>query len=145
MQNGQSVFLASLPSLALCFQPHSRPFVDCSRVLEYAKIRTVLQSIFSPIRSSLSLEIRSPPPPLGRILVPSTDCGQGLKRSFQTIPNMNTTRSRTPENKAKTGVTLTWKFPWKFCSTTHLPFLSFNPKVLTAFPTKIKPTKIPAI
>ena len=27
MQNGQSVFLASLPSLALCFQPHSRPFV----------------------------------------------------------------------------------------------------------------------
>ena len=32
-------------SLALCFQPRSRPFVlfDCSRVLEYAKIRTVLQ------------------------------------------------------------------------------------------------------
>ena len=44
IQNGQSVFLASLPSLALCFQPHSRPFVWLLRVLEYAKIRTVLQS-----------------------------------------------------------------------------------------------------
>ena len=32
-------------SLALCFQPRSRPFVlfDYLRVLEYAKIRTVLQ------------------------------------------------------------------------------------------------------
>ena len=38
------VFLASLPSLALCFQPRSRPFVWLPRVLEYAKIRTVLQS-----------------------------------------------------------------------------------------------------
>ena len=27
MQNGHSVFLASLPSLALCLQPRSRPFV----------------------------------------------------------------------------------------------------------------------
>ena len=34
----------SLPSLALCFRPRSRPFFDCSHVLEYAKIRTVLQS-----------------------------------------------------------------------------------------------------
>ena len=34
------VFLASLPSLALCFQPH---LFNCSRV--HAKIRTVLQSI----------------------------------------------------------------------------------------------------
>ena len=30
--------------------------------------------IFSPIQSSLSLEIRRSPTPLGRILVPSTDC-----------------------------------------------------------------------
>ena len=37
--------LASLPSLALCFQPRSRLFVG----LEYTKIRTVLQStIFLP-------------------------------------------------------------------------------------------------
>ena len=35
---------ASLPSLALCFQPCSRP----SRGLEYAKIRTVLQSKYYP-------------------------------------------------------------------------------------------------
>ena len=32
MQKGQSVFLASLPSLALCFQPHSRPFCLTARV-----------------------------------------------------------------------------------------------------------------
>ena len=38
------VFLASLPSLVLCFQPRFLLF-DCSSVLEYAKIRTVLQSI----------------------------------------------------------------------------------------------------
>ena len=37
-------FLASLPSLTLCFQPRSTPLFDCSRILEYAKIRTVLQS-----------------------------------------------------------------------------------------------------
>ena len=36
---------ASLPSLTLCFQPRSRPFVWLPRVLEYTKIRTVLQSI----------------------------------------------------------------------------------------------------
>ena len=34
-----------LPTLALRFQPRFRPLVsDCSRVFEYAKIRTVLQS-----------------------------------------------------------------------------------------------------
>ena len=43
--------------------------------------------IFGPIRSSLSLEIRSSP--LGKILVPSTDCdviscnGKVVKRSFK--------------------------------------------------------------
>ena len=36
---------ASLPSLAICFQPRSRPFVWLPRLLEYAKIGTVLQSI----------------------------------------------------------------------------------------------------
>ena len=57
-------------------------------------------------------------------------------------------QKRTPEKKAKNNVTLTWKLPWKCCSTTHLPFLSSNPKILKAFlktfPTKMKPTKCPA-
>ena len=35
---------ASLPSLALCFQPRPDLLFDCSRVLEYAKIWTVLPS-----------------------------------------------------------------------------------------------------
>ena len=51
--------------------------------------------------------------------------------------------SRTSE---KNHVTLTWNFPWKSCSTTHLPFLLFNPKILKAFlktfPNKMKPTII---
>ena len=68
---------------------------------------------------------------------------------FQTIPEWAVTiQSRTLEKKAKNHVTLTWKFPWKSCSTTHLPFLSSNPKILKAFlktfPTKMKPTKCPA-
>ena len=37
----------------------------------------------------------------------------------------------------------------KSCSSTHLPFLSFNPKILKAFlktfPTKMKPTKCPGV
>ena len=57
-------------------------------------------------------------------------------------------QSKTPKKKAKNHVTLTWKFPWKSCSITHLPFLSPNPKILKAFlktlPTKMKPTKCPA-
>ena len=44
MQNGQSIFLASLPSLALYFNLVPDLLFDCSCVLEYAKIRTVLQS-----------------------------------------------------------------------------------------------------
>ena len=61
---------------------------------------------------------------------------------------MSTNQSRTPEEKAKNHVTLSRKLPWKSCSTTHLPFLSPNPKILKAFlktfPIKIKPTKCPA-
>ena len=45
--------------------------------------------------------------------------------------------------RQKNNVTLTWKFLWKSCSTTHLPFLSSNPKILKAFP-KMKPTKCQA-
>ena len=36
--------VASLPSLAFCFSLVPDLLFDCSRVLEYAKIRTVLQS-----------------------------------------------------------------------------------------------------
>ena len=35
--------------------------------------------------------------------------------------------------KGKNHVTLTWKFPWKSCSTSCLPYLSPNPKILKAF------------
>ena len=43
---------------------------------------------------------------------------------------------------------MTQKFPWKSSSTTHLPFLLPNPKILKVlpktFPYKMKPTKCPA-
>ena len=47
-------------------------------------------------------------------------------------------KSRTLEKKPKNNVTLTWKFPWKSCSTSHLLFLSSNPKILNwkLFPPK---------
>ena len=43
------------------------------------------------------------------------------------------------EKKAENHVTLTWKLPWKSCSTTHLLFLSFNPNILKAFPKLFPP------
>ena len=61
----------------------------------------------APFDHPCHLKSEVPPPPLGRILVSSTDCdvisfnGQGLKRSFQTIPNMSKTRSRTRRIKQK--------------------------------------------
>ena len=54
-------------------------------------------------------------------------------RDLSKHTRMSTIQSRTQEKKAKHHVTLTWKFPWKSCSTTHLPFLSSNPKILKAF------------
>ena len=61
---------------------------------------------------------------------------------------MSTIQSRTPEKKAKNHVRLIRKLPRKSCSTTPLPFLSPNPKILKAFlktfPTKMKPTRSPA-
>ena len=69
-------------------------------------------------------------------------------RDLLSHTRMSTIQSRTPEKKAKNHVTLTWKFPWKSCSTTHLPFLSPDPKILKGFLktflTKMKPTKCPA-
>ena len=62
---------------------------------------------------------------------------------------MSTIQSRTPEKgKEKKHVTLSWKFPWKYFSTTHLPFPSSNSIILKAFlkifSIKMKPTKCPA-
>ena len=70
-------------------------------------------------------------------------------RHLSNHTRMSTIQSRTQEKKAKNHVILTWKFPWKSCSTaTHLPSLSDNSNILKAFlktfPTKIKPTKCPA-
>ena len=69
-------------------------------------------------------------------------------RNLSNHTRMSSIRLRAMEIKAKNHVTLTWKFPWKSCSTTRLPFLSSNSKILKAFLkkflTKMKPTKCPA-
>ena len=70
------------------------------------------------------------------------------RKDLSNHTKMSTIQSRRPEKKAKNHITLTQKFPWKSCFTTHLPFLSSNTKILKAFPktfpTKMKPTKCPA-
>ena len=91
-----------------------------------------------------------------QIHVPSTACefisfnGQGQLcpltcAEWRDLTRISTIQSRTLEKKAKNHVTLTWKLPWKSCSTTRLPFLSSNPNILKpflkTFPTKMKPTK----
>ena len=92
-------------------------------------------------------------PPV-QIQVPSTACdiisfnGQGQLcllpcaewKDLSNHTKMSTIQSRRPEKKAKNHITLTQKFPWKSCFTTHLPFLSSNTKILKAFPK----TKCPA-
>ena len=88
------------------------------------------------------------------IHVPSTTCDvmsffNGAEwRNLSNHTRMRTIQSRTPEKKAENHVTLTWKLPWKSCSTIHLPFLSPHPNILKAFlktfPTKMKPTQCPA-
>ena len=100
-------------------------------------------------------------PPV-QIQVPSTACdvisynGEGQLRllsctEWRDLSNhtkVSTNQPRRPEKKVKNHVTLTRKFPWKSCFTTHLLFFSSNPKILKAFPktfpTKMKPTKCPA-
>ena len=80
-----------------------------------------------------------------KLLCPLT-CAEWRDLSNHT--RMSTIQSRTPEKEAKNHVTLTWKSPWKSCSSAHLPFLLPYPKILKAFlktiPTKMKPTKCPA-
>ena len=50
---------------------------------------------------------------------------------------ISTIQSRPQRKKNTMYVTLNWKFPWKSYSSTHLPFLSSNPKILKAFPKTI--------
>ena len=52
-----------------------------------------------------------------------TSCAEWRDVSNHT--RMGTIQSRTPEKKAKNHVTLTWKFPWKSCSTSCV-FLKTN-------------------
>ena len=54
-------------------------------------------------------------------------------RDLSNHTRMSTIQSRTLKKKAKNHVTLTWKFPWKSSSTTHLLFLSSYNKNLIAF------------
>ena len=68
-------------------------------------------------------------------------------RDLSNHTRMSTIQSRTPEKKAKKKCNIDLKISMKSCSTTHLPFLSSNPKIVKAcpktFPTKMKPTKCP--
>ena len=66
------------------------------------------------------------------------------KRSFKPYQNEhNSVKDSGEKGKKPCNV----KISMKSCSSTHLPFLSFNPKILKAFlktfPTKMKPTKCP--
>ena len=72
------------------------------------------------------------------------------KQIFQTIPEwaqFSQGHRRKRQKKKNMYITLTWKFQWKSCSISHLPFLSSNPKSLKAFlktfAIKIKPPKCP--
>ena len=91
--------------------------------------------------------LKSEVPPLGKILVPSTDCdviscnGQVVKRSFKPHENEHELVKDTGE-KGKTSCNFDLKLSIKSCSTTHL--LSFNPKVLKAYPAKMQPPSLPA-
>ena len=56
----KTAFLASLPSLALCFILVPDLLFECSRLLEYAKIRTVLQSKEKMVKKSAITELQAP-------------------------------------------------------------------------------------
>ena len=56
----KTAFLASLPSLALCFILVPDLLFECSRLLEYAKIRTVLQSKEKMVKQSAITELQAP-------------------------------------------------------------------------------------
>ena len=72
-----------------------------------------------------------------------------VKGSFRPYQNENNSVKDTGSGKkAKNHLTFTQKLPKKIFSTTHLPFLSSNPKILKpflkTFPTKMKPTNVNA-
>ena len=71
-----------------------------------------------------------------------------VKRALTPYQNKHNSVRDTGEKGIKNHVILTWKLPRKSFSTTHLPFLLPNPKILKAFlkafSTKMKPTKCPA-
>ena len=52
---------------------------------------------------------------------------------FKPYQNENNSVKDTRERKRKKHVTLSWKFPWKYFSTTPLPFPSSNSIILKAF------------
>ena len=100
-----------------------------------------------PITIFFSFLTHSPLNPLTQ--VPSTACdviscnGQGQLCQLTCAG----WRDLLKENSEKNNhVTLTQKFPWKSCSTTHLSFLSSNPKILKlspkTFSTKMKLTEL---
>ena len=60
-----------------------------------------------------------------------------VKRSFRSYQNEHNSVKDTGE-KGKKSVTLTWKFPRKSGSTTQLPLVSSNPKILKAFQKKFR-------
>ena len=157
------VILNTIQDNYLSFKIHKK--LKCSDI-NYYKVQVVhnillsmswFHIIFNPFASEPPLTTRADPRPFYRLrhhqycfngqgqLCPLTSANW---RDLSNHTRMSTIQSRTPEKKAKNHVTWTWKFPWKSCSTTHLPFLSSNPKILKAFlktfPTKVKPTKCPA-
>ena len=65
------------------------------------------------------------------VLIYTLTCAEW--RDVSNHGRVSTIQSRLPEKKAKNHVMLTRKLPWKYCSTSHLPFLSSNRKIVRAF------------
>ena len=92
--------------------------------------------------------LEPPPPPL-RTYLTSAACdiisfnGQGQLckltcagwRDLSNHKTLSMIQSRRPEKKVNNHVCkVDPKIPWKSCSSSYLPFLSSNPKILKAFP-----------
>ena len=121
-----------------------RGMKDCLMLI-VSSFSVWLLSVLLAIMHILSthLPLNRPWPPV-RMHVPSTACDViGFNGQCQLCPltcakwrdlsKMSTIQSRTTEKKVKNHVTLTRKCSWKSCSTTDLPFLGSNPKILKAF------------
>ena len=96
---------------------------------------------FNPLASKPHVTARSNPPPFYLLWRHQFFNSRGQLclltwaewRDLSDHTRMSLIQSRTPEKKAKKSGTLTWKFPWKSGSTTQLPLVSSNPKILKAF------------